>query len=115
MITREKMPMTLLLTATQTLSNGRIMVTKRTVCRLIRYPLITTIQTPQTVLKPVKVVTSTQKNRAKFRGATVTGAYVSAYDNYEGDTLQEKIYNYLSNEIGIPTSQLDFIIDYLTE
>ena len=50
----------------------------------------------------------------KYR-APLSGAYIATYDNYTGATLQEKIYNYLHNEIGVPTSQLDFIINYLTE
>ena len=50
----------------------------------------------------------------KYR-APLTNAYVATYDNYTGATLQEKIYNYLAQEIGIPTADLDFIIGYLTE
>lgn len=45
----------------------------------------------------------------------VKGMYVETLDNYHGATLKEKIYNYLAKEIGIPTSSLDFIINYLTE
>ena len=47
--------------------------------------------------------------------APVNSNYVRALDNYTGSTLQQKIYNYLKNEIGVPASDLDFIIDYLTE
>ena len=50
----------------------------------------------------------------KYR-APVSGMYVETIDNYNGLTLQEKIYNYLAKEIGVPTSELDFIIDRLTE
>lgn len=46
----------------------------------------------------------------------ITGLYVKTLDEYEhGKTLSEKIYNYLSEEVGIPTSDLDFIISYLKE
>ena len=50
----------------------------------------------------------------KYR-APVSGAYVATLDGYTGATLQEKIYNYLVTEIGVPSTDLDFIIDYLTE
>ena len=52
--------------------------------------------------------------QSKYR-APITDSYVATLDNYTGSTLQQKIYNYLHNEIGVPTSQLDFIINYLTE
>jgi len=52
--------------------------------------------------------------QSKYR-APITDSYVATLDNYTGSTLQQKIYNYLKNEIGVPTSQLDFIINYLTE
>ena len=47
--------------------------------------------------------------------APMSGNYVKALKNYTGSTLQEKIYNYLAQEIGVPTTDLDFIIDHLTE
>ena len=50
----------------------------------------------------------------KYR-APVSGMYGETIDNYTGSTLQEKIYNYLAQEIGVPTTDLDFIIDHLTE
>ena len=50
----------------------------------------------------------------KYR-APIKDAYVATLDAYTGSTLQEKIYNYLVAEIGIPSADLDFIIDYLTE
>lgn len=34
--------------------------------------------------------------------------------NYEGDTISSKVYNYLSNVIGLTTTQLDHIIDILS-
>ena len=45
----------------------------------------------------------------------MSGDYVTILDNYTGSTLQEKIYNYLAQEIGVPTADLNFIIDHLTE
>ena len=50
----------------------------------------------------------------KYR-APVTDAYVATLDSYTGATLQQKIYNYLATEIGVPSSDLDFIINFLTE
>ena len=52
--------------------------------------------------------------QGKYR-APMSGDYVDTLDNYNGSTLQQKIYNYLANEIGVPTADLDFIINYLTE
>ena len=52
--------------------------------------------------------------QSKYRGP-VTDGYVAILDNYTGSTLQEKIYNYLANEVGVPTSNLDFIINYMKE
>lgn len=46
----------------------------------------------------------------------ITGLYVKTLDEYtHGETLSEKIYNYLAEEVGVPTSDLDFIISYLKE
>ncbi len=45
----------------------------------------------------------------------INEGYVETINNYKGSTLQEKIYNYLVMEIGIPSADLDFIINYLTE
>ena len=50
----------------------------------------------------------------KFR-PPINEGYVEIINNYEGTTLRDKIYNYLSVEIGISKDDLDFIIDYLTE
>ena len=52
--------------------------------------------------------------QSKFR-APVTDAYVEILDNYTGDTLEEKIYNYLVNEVEVPSENLDFIINYMKE
>lgn len=52
--------------------------------------------------------------QSKYR-PPITGDYVATLDSYTGSTLQQKIYNYLHNEIGVPTADLDFIINYLTE
>jgi len=46
---------------------------------------------------------------------SISSRYVNTLDNYTGNTLQEKIYNYLANEVGVPTEDLDFIINYLKE
>ena len=47
--------------------------------------------------------------------STIADLYVKTLDNYVGDTLQEKIYNYLNLEVGVSKENLDFIIEYLTE
>ena len=52
--------------------------------------------------------------QSKYR-APISDSYVYTLDTYTGSTLQEKIYNYLHNVIGVSTSDLDFIINYLTE
>lgn len=44
----------------------------------------------------------------------IADKYVKTLDEYEGDTLQEKIYNWLNKEAGVTTAELDFIIAYLT-
>ena len=46
---------------------------------------------------------------------TIADRYVKTLDEYEGNTLSDKIYNYLHNEIGVSTNDLDFIKAYLTE
>lgn len=45
---------------------------------------------------------------------TGTGRYVPTLTSYEhGDTLQEKVYNYLQNEVDISKATLDSVIDIL--
>ena len=39
--------------------------------------------------------------------------YGKTLDSYEGETLQEKVYNYLNNVIGVSKENLDTIIDIL--
>ena len=39
------------------------------------------------------------------------GKTINQYDL--GDSLQEKIYNYLNNEVGVPTDTLDKVINIL--
>ena len=44
----------------------------------------------------------------------ITDRYGATLDKYEnGSTLQEKIYNYLNQEIGVSTEYLDKVIDIL--
>ena len=45
----------------------------------------------------------------------IEGQYVKILDNYDNGqgTLQERIYKYLNNEIGVPAEQLDFVIEFL--
>ena len=44
----------------------------------------------------------------------ITDRYGKTLDDYEnGNTLQEKIYNYLNQEIGVPTEYLDKVIEIL--
>ena len=45
--------------------------------------------------------------------SNIKNLYVKTIDEYRGDTLSEKIYNYLSEVIKVPTEQYDFIIEYL--
>ncbi|MBQ7574430.1 MAG: tyrosine-protein phosphatase [Clostridia bacterium] len=43
-------------------------------------------------------------------------AYATALDEYpNGDTLSEKVYNYLNEEIGVSKANLDFIKSYMVE
>lgn len=76
------------------LINGLLGVSKED---LVRDYLITNFSYQQMYRSPVK------------------GGYVSTIDNYTGTTLQDKIYNYLMTETGIPSEELDFIIKFLTE
>ena len=62
------------------------------------------------------LITNFAKTDGKFRPiSTVTDKYVATLDAYRGDTLREKIYNYLSEVIEVPANDLDFIISYMTE
>ena len=47
--------------------------------------------------------------------AGIESKYVKTLDEYEGNTLSEKIYNYLNIEIGVSTENLDKIRDYMIE
>lgn len=60
------------------------------------------------------LLTNFSDQNAQFRNGDDL-AYIAAYDSYTGESTKEKIYNYLVNEIGIPSSQLDAIIANLTE
>ena len=46
---------------------------------------------------------------------TIANRYVKTLDEYEGNTLSDKIYHYLHNEIGVSTDDLDFIKAHLVE
>ena len=41
--------------------------------------------------------------------------YVKTLDEYEGNTLSDRIYNYLNREVGVSTENLDFIRSYMIE
>ena len=47
------------------------------------------------------------------RNTTTNGLYVDTLKQEEGATLQEKIYNYLLNVIGVSKTNLDSIINIL--
>ena len=47
--------------------------------------------------------------------SNITGIYVKTLNEYRGTTLQEKIYNYLSEVVGVSQNDLDFIISYMKE
>ena len=47
--------------------------------------------------------------------SNVTGKYIATVNAYTGDTLQEKVYNYLSEIVGVSQADLDFIISYMVE
>lgn len=49
-------------------------------------------------------------NMFGFRGIeTISEKYVKTLDNYTGNTLKDKIYNYLNIEVGVPTQTLDSV------
>ena len=62
------------------------------------------------------LITNFAKTDGTFR--TIDGIannYVKILDEYRGNTLSEKIYNYLSEVIEVPMEQLDFIINFLKD
>ena len=62
------------------------------------------------------LLTNFAKTDGNFRPlSNITNKYVATVNAYRGDTLKEKIYNYLSEVIGISRTDLDFIFSYMTE
>ncbi|MCR4718514.1 MAG: tyrosine-protein phosphatase [Firmicutes bacterium] len=60
------------------------------------------------------LLTNFAKTDGNFRGIDgIVNKYVKTIDDYRGNTLSEKVYNYLNEVIEVPTEQLDFIISYL--
>ena len=60
------------------------------------------------------LITNFARTDNKFRPiSTITSKYVATIDAYRGDTLSEKIYNYLNEVVEVPTEQLNFIIAFL--
>ncbi|MCR4718235.1 MAG: tyrosine-protein phosphatase, partial [Firmicutes bacterium] len=60
------------------------------------------------------LITNFAKTDGNFRTVNnIADSYVKTLDEYRGSTLSEKIYNYLSEVVEVPTEQLDFIISYL--
>ena len=45
----------------------------------------------------------------------ITDRYVKTIDEYEGNTISEKVYNYLVNEVGLAPETLDSIRNNLLE
>ena len=45
----------------------------------------------------------------------ILNAYVRTFENWQGNTYAEKIYNYLRDSIGVPASHLDAVIEIMKE
>ncbi len=56
------------------------------------------------------LITNFHANSVSRDVSKISGKYVKTLDNYTGANYQKKVYNYLANEIGIPTEKLDHII-----
>lgn len=52
-------------------------------------------------------------NAGMCKMADITDKYGQTLEEYDGESLSNKIYNYLNQEIGVATQELDAIIEYL--
>lgn len=55
-------------------------------------------------------------NLGSFRDfSMIDTKYVKTFDEYDGETLQNKIYNYLVNEVGVTESELNAVISIMKQ